>query len=335
MKFDLSQIPTGSTIVAAMLDLFADTTSTSSYPGQPMYGNTNASNLMEITASWDKNTVTWNNQPATTSTNEVFLGQTRGDINYRDINISSFVQDWVNNPAQNNGMMIAMVTANYYNAMIFCSSDYPDSTLWPNLSVCYIEGGLNGNQPDTLCGFVFNDINGDGVYDTGDSAAAHAPVLVDGVIYYTDATGYYHIAVSAGNHNIGVVPPFGWSQTSPVQPLNYSVTTTSGQSVCGYDFGIMQGTTGIRKISSEGSLSIFPNPLSGSEFKVQLPDEFETANATLTITDMIGRLVSNIRLAETSKYISVNTSAGMTSGVYLVTIKNDAKQYCGKISIIR
>lgn len=336
MKFDLSQIPTGSTITGALLDLFADTTSTSSYPGQPMYGNNNASNLFEITSVWDKNTVTWNNQPTTNPANPILLGQTRGSNDYLAIDLATFAQDWVNNPAQNNGMLLQMITQSYYNSMIFCSSDYPDSSLWPTLRICYIKGRLDTTLNDTLCGFVFIDQNHNGVYDSFDIGASNNPVTVDGNIVYTDSFGYYTAVVSAGQHQIAVVPPFGWSQTLPVSPPTYTITTSTNQHICGFDFGITNSPSGINNIGlANADMVVFPNPLNGNAFHIRLPDNFEATNTSVSVEDMLGRDVATQYSAVQQKQLNVTFTGQLTPGVYTIVVKNDKQRLCGKLSIIK
>jgi len=138
MRYDLSQIPAGSVILSAQLSLFADSTSSQSYPGQPTYGNNNASYLHFVTSGWNPATVTWNTQPQASNTNQVLLPQsTNTSEDYLNIDISGFVQDWVNNPNNNNGMLLEMLTQNHYNCMLFCSPGNADSTRWPKLDICY------------------------------------------------------------------------------------------------------------------------------------------------------------------------------------------------------
>ncbi len=67
LKYDLSQIPAGSVILSATLNLYADTVSVQGVSGQPTYGTNNACYLRLINSSWDPATVTWNNQPSTST----------------------------------------------------------------------------------------------------------------------------------------------------------------------------------------------------------------------------------------------------------------------------
>lgn len=141
MKIDLSAIPGGATVNSALLNLYADSTNGTGDYGSPMYGTGNASYLRQVTSSWDGNTVDWNNQPTTTTANEVLLPQSTSAIeNYLNIDITAFVQNWVSNPSQNYGMMLQIQTVAYLNSMTFCSGNYPDSTLRPTLAICYSVG---------------------------------------------------------------------------------------------------------------------------------------------------------------------------------------------------
>ena len=134
LKFDLSAIPAGSVIVSASLNLYADTNSTNG----AMQGTADASYLLQVTSAWNANTVTWATQPATTTVGQVLLAQsTSPNENYLNLNVASFVQSWVNTPAQNYGIMSKMITPNHYNHMIFCSGNHPDSSLRPALMICY------------------------------------------------------------------------------------------------------------------------------------------------------------------------------------------------------
>lgn len=139
LRYDLSQIPAGSVIVSANLSLYTDTIGGNGYTGQPTYGTANASYIKQVTSAWTPATVNWTNQPTATTTNEVLLAQSTNDNeNYPNLNISPFVQAWVNNPASNYGVLLQMIGQAHYNSMIFCSTGHPDTTKWPRLDICYI-----------------------------------------------------------------------------------------------------------------------------------------------------------------------------------------------------
>lgn len=418
IKFDLSAIPVGATVTSATLSLYANINSVGGYLGMPTYGNNNASYLKFVTSSWGENTVTWNNQPTTTTSGQVLLPQATSTVmDYTNIDVTSFAQSWVNAPTQNNGMMLDMIGTNFYNSMIFCSSDNPIASKRPKLVVCYstnpcnIQANFNyitaqgtgtnpdtailtnlstgtigsyesfahnsstgvlyshksgstfaavnrllipgdtsmqvclvvhdtsgvckdtfcttifsgtctvnpgftymtsgstvtyynnstGNLPllgvnwtfsggspatstadtvvvtypqygvytvcinalstggctnnycdtivlaapplnDTLCGMVFNDANGNGIFDVNEHVRPNSAVVVDGTTYLTSANGFYQALVSAGNHGIWLNAPVGWSQTYPQNPLNYNIQTAANEHICGIDFGMRDDT---------------------------------------------------------------------------------------------
>jgi len=72
-----------------------------------------------ITAAWQKNTVTWRNQPITSKTNQVSLLQsTSASQNYLNINILNFVQNCVNSPTCNFGVMLELQTEATFRALV-------------------------------------------------------------------------------------------------------------------------------------------------------------------------------------------------------------------------
>ena len=138
MRFDLSTIPAGAVVTSALLNLYADTDAHNEVNGQPMYGSSNATNLLRVTSAWNDSTITWNSQPTTTTDSEVLLAQSTSTTeNYLNLDVTPFVQIWVNNPAENYGIMSKMISSSTLNSMVFCSEQYPDSTLWPTLVICY------------------------------------------------------------------------------------------------------------------------------------------------------------------------------------------------------
>ncbi len=142
IEFDLSFIPAGSVINSATLYLYANNNAPNGIVGQPTYGNDNAGYLRRITQSWNENTITWNNQPATTTMNEVTIPQSTSTSQDYILNVTALTQDIIDNPSSGYGFMISEINeVNYYNSLIFCSSDIPDTSLAPALVVTYTAPG--------------------------------------------------------------------------------------------------------------------------------------------------------------------------------------------------
>lgn len=140
MKFNLDQIPAGSKIRKATLALYAGKTVTPASPalgdGHSTLSGENSVLLQVITEPWDEHTITWNNQPPTSTINQVVIPASTCQFeDYTNIVITSMVQEMINEPSTNYGFMIKLNNENYYRSMLFGSSDYPDETKRPVLII--------------------------------------------------------------------------------------------------------------------------------------------------------------------------------------------------------
>lgn len=137
VDFDISFIPANSVITNALLSLYAiDNTY-----GQGYHSTLSGPNdgwLERITTAWDESTVTWNNQPATTTQNRVALpASTSPTQNYTDIDITALMQDIHNNPTSGYGIMLKLQNETTFRRLNFCSSDHSNPSLRPKLYICY------------------------------------------------------------------------------------------------------------------------------------------------------------------------------------------------------
>ncbi len=134
MQFDLSAIPTGSTIVSATLSLYHSTTVNHSLSSD------NAELLAKVTQAWSEGTVTWNTQPTFSATDTIHIGTTNIGDDKPNIDLAAFVQDWVNTPAANYGMVMHLVDepGSIGRFQTYGSSDAADSTIRPKLVVSFI-----------------------------------------------------------------------------------------------------------------------------------------------------------------------------------------------------
>src|SRR6185436_1717126 len=104
IRFDLSAIPTNATVTSAALSLYFNPIS-SNGDHQSLSGP-NTALLQRLTSSWDEYTVTWDNQPATTSAGEVVVPQTVTNTEDRpNIDVTALVQQMVTDPATNYGLL--------------------------------------------------------------------------------------------------------------------------------------------------------------------------------------------------------------------------------------
>ncbi len=127
----LSLIPTGATIVSASLKLYglpANSSPNCPQGNSPGYGfQENTEFFQALSSPWSENTVTWATQPSVTggaitvpSTSTNPLDQ--WNVN-RSINITTFVQSWVTNPSQNNGLLMYLKNETPLRSITYGSSE--------------------------------------------------------------------------------------------------------------------------------------------------------------------------------------------------------------------
>lgn len=153
MSIDLSSLPSNINILDARLSLYADPACTYlGFFGKPTYGTYNRSTVRRITGPWDPNTVTWNNQPSTTKTHQVFLPSSHTSTqDYLHMDVTGLIQDMVDNPSSSYGIIVQMDDeVNYYKSLIFGSCLHQDESLRPKLVVSYELDGQKISKPTTL-----------------------------------------------------------------------------------------------------------------------------------------------------------------------------------------
>lgn len=133
LEFDLSSLPANAIIDSAYLKLYYDSLNSVNYR---THMGQNDMEVKRVSSPWNENTITWNNQPATSATNVLTIPPFTNPTQNYIINVSLLVQDIIS--TQNYGFMFKMLDeSNFGRASIFASSDHPDSTLHPELTISY------------------------------------------------------------------------------------------------------------------------------------------------------------------------------------------------------
>jgi len=133
IEFALSDIPIQTQIDSARLSLFWVSHET-------LHGQTgeNGFSILRIIQPWQENSVTWNNQPATSTENAIAIAKSISEEqSYLNIDVTTLVQNMINNPADNHGFMLKLNEEFPYKLVIVASSDYPDKSKHPKLVVYY------------------------------------------------------------------------------------------------------------------------------------------------------------------------------------------------------
>ena len=102
-----------------------------------------------------------------------------------------------------------------------------------------------------ICGQKFNDLNGNGVKDSGESGLANWVISTKiqnaaGWVIIKDTTdvngNYCFNNLQAGTYTISEINQSGWIQTYPANPGTHTVILTEGQNITGIDFGNKQSS---------------------------------------------------------------------------------------------
>lgn len=146
MKFNLSSIPVGSTITNATA-YFQGNPVNNIRSGQSTYTtNTNAALLQKITSTWTETTATWNNQPGVTTTGQKTQAKSTLDNQIYPVDVTDFVQFWINKPDSNFGMMYRILTEQSYNCLVFYGGNAANTANKLRISVCYSTPGVGANS---------------------------------------------------------------------------------------------------------------------------------------------------------------------------------------------
>jgi len=134
--FDLSTIPSNSTIISARLTLYSNPTPQNGSLTVPNEGPANAMLIRRITNSWSPTSTYWLNQPSTTSTDQVVIPHTsQSSLDLVDVDVKNMVATMVS--SGNYGFMIQLQNEVIYNMRNFCSSTHTQSAKHPKLVVVY------------------------------------------------------------------------------------------------------------------------------------------------------------------------------------------------------
>lgn len=133
LAFDLTSIAPQTQIKKASLSLYWI-----SYKNLTEHTGENAFSIYPVSEAWDEHSVTWNNQPDTSSLPKVSVPKSiLGNQAYLDIDVTEIVQKMIKDPSTNYGFMFMLDTEFPYKLTILASGDYTDSRRRPKLIVYY------------------------------------------------------------------------------------------------------------------------------------------------------------------------------------------------------
>ncbi len=132
------------------------------------------------------------------------------------------------------GGWVPTVPLNFDTTQVFCYT----VTVAANQNLCGLNFGFKNNNVQ-ICGYVFVDVNGNGTKDAGEPGIAGQPVKIGTHAVYTSNTGYYVFNKPAGTYTVTYAPAAPYTGYAS-SPASHSVAaTTTGQSYCGNNFGVI------------------------------------------------------------------------------------------------
>jgi len=141
--FDLNELPESARIRKVTLQLFYEvpvawddmvTLYDTVTASDTWYGGV----LQQIIAPWEEDKVTWNNAPAVTTVNQVYIPPFIRNVNFIIVDVTRLFVPVNSVSVANYGMLFRLYpTEKYPGGFRFASSDYPVAGMRPKLRICY------------------------------------------------------------------------------------------------------------------------------------------------------------------------------------------------------
>lgn len=136
LKFDLSSIPDSAEITGAKLFLYSHPDPLNGNDEYPNYGTQNELLIQRVSEPWERETLTFQNQPSGTAEGQIEIPQTNEHFLDLEVDVKDLITDM--RSEGNNGFLIKLKNETPYNWRIFVSSKnttYADKH--PKLEVTY------------------------------------------------------------------------------------------------------------------------------------------------------------------------------------------------------
>jgi len=140
--FNLNAVPKSAVIRKVTLQLFYDLpvpfdpvylTDIDPSTGKFRYGGV----LQQIVEVWEEDKVTWNTQPKTIESNQVFISPFNLNVNFITVDVTRLFVPINEVAAPNYGMFFRLWPIEHFPGFRFASSDFPIETMRPKLTVYY------------------------------------------------------------------------------------------------------------------------------------------------------------------------------------------------------
>lgn len=137
IAFDLSAIPANAQIISAKLSLYGLPSSNTIPQGNV---GDNGIYIQRVTDDWNQVTVNWNNQPTTTTVDQVELPSTTSTFNYNvtNVDVTNLVKAMRSQtPTKTAGFCLRLKTETVWRSVVFASNRHEDPAKRPRLQIIY------------------------------------------------------------------------------------------------------------------------------------------------------------------------------------------------------
>ena len=139
IEFDLGMLPKSAIIKRVVLRLSTDKPVpwpvTYDVTGTPGSEGWFGAVLQQVIEEWDEQKVTWNNLPATVTTNQVYIPPVRTSLNFIELDVTRLFVNEIDVP--NHGMLFRQFPDERFPGFRFASSDHPNGLLRPRLTIYF------------------------------------------------------------------------------------------------------------------------------------------------------------------------------------------------------
>lgn len=327
----LNNIPQNAIILSAVLKLYGDPTSQNTwFPGHPDRFFENNVDVYLVNSPWSENMVTWNTQPAV-STSPIFsipVSTSQYSWNYTNGNITNIIQNMVS--VQNYGFMFRLQNEiEEYRSMCFVSSDHSNPALWPELIITYVVCDANFtyclDNTNNPYDYTFTSLNPNNPYHQW---------TINGQIVSYNSSFQYHLP--PGIHKVCYFTDMKYDKCekcieicvaeNPKSDIELKVGETVEPSNLPIQGRIPEGDV----VGEESNIIIYPNPTKNNwNLKINslIEDSIE-----ISISNMEG---NQIYLAKQTLQKGINNiilgNDSYNKGIYVLSIKGEVIDYSQKI----
>jgi PKD repeat protein len=146
------------------------------------------------------------------------------------------------------------------------------------------------------------------------------PVITQsGQVLYSNSSGTTYQWYFGGAPIAGATSSTYTFTPLPLGSYGVVVTNSFGCSSLEGTFTVT-ATTGINELSTNNSISLYPNPTNGNvRFTLNMTEE---GDYTMSVSDVLGRTISSAEIHVSANYTGNLDMSGYSKGVYFISIKN-------------